>query len=121
MSEPDAVYRRAREVLEPILWNDGFRLAAECHYPESFGSAHADYKRRGLRLQLNWDGKDRHLWIIYARSEGNTHRDEYRGLETEPEPVGTPAIFLREGPTAERRIAALAEKLVAFLDREGAV
>ena len=123
MSEPDIVFRRAREVLEPILSSKGFTLAAEYHYPEVFGSAQADYKRKGLRLQLVWDGKDRWLWMTYAAPEGNRYPrpEEYRSLEPVSASPVTSAIVLREGEIAERRIAALAERLTAFLDRERAV
>jgi hypothetical protein len=119
VSEPDIVYRRARETLDPILSEKGFTLAAECHYPESFGSADAEYKRRSLRMRLIWDGKDRWLWMTYAPQPGNSHprSDAYRSLESGEQQAGTPARFLREGPTAEGRIGQLAAQLVAFLDR----
>jgi hypothetical protein len=123
MSEPDIVYRRAREILEPILAGRGLALAAECHYPESFGSAQADYKRKGLRVQLIWDGKDRWLWMTYAALEGNRYprSDEYQSLEPLNDAAATPSTVLREGEAAERRIASLAERLTVFLDRDRAV
>jgi len=121
--EPDLVYRKARETLEPVLRNHGFELAAECYYPEAFGSAHAEFKRTGLRVRLVWDGKDRWLWMSYAPQEGDAHPKPgtYRSIGSPAEEASTPALVLRDGPTAERRIRQLTDQLVAVLDREAAV
>ena len=123
MTEPDPVYQYARRVLEPFLAERGFTLAAECHYPEAFGSAHADYRRRGLRLQLIWDGKDRWLWMTYAVQRENIHPQlaDFRDLEASQSESLGPIHVIREGPLMEQRVAHLRAKLVAFLDRAPAV
>src|SRR6267378_2742432 len=59
---PEA-FAQARTTLEPKLELLGFRSASEAYYPEAFGSAHAEYSRRGRRVRLVWDGKDRWLWF----------------------------------------------------------
>lgn len=123
MSEPDSVYQQARTTLEPLLEARGFKLAAECHYPEAFGSAHAEYRRRGMRLRLMWDGKDRWLWMTQAPQMNNASplEDTYRDLETADEEPAPSALMLRQGPVADERIRRLVDRAVAFVDRVSAV
>jgi len=59
----DAVVARARELLEPLLEEHGYRLAAEYFAPAAFGSVHSDYGSQTHRLEMAWDGKDRWLWF----------------------------------------------------------
>jgi hypothetical protein len=124
MSEPpDSVYQQARATLEPLLEARGFQLAAECHYPEAFGSAHAEYRRRGMRLRLIWDGKDRWLWMSHAPQANNAmpREDTYRDLEASDAGPAPSALMLRQGPAADGRIRQLIDRAVAFVDRASAV
>src|SRR5918998_3883710 len=106
MSELDPVYRQARASLDPVLEARGFRLAAECHYPDAFGSAHAEYRARGIRLRLIWDGKDRWLWVTHApQIDSAIPRDQsYKDLEASGAGSPPSARVLREGPIADERI-----------------
>lgn len=79
-------YQQARERLEAELGAAGYRLAAETFLPDAFGSADAEYVRRGGRLRLIWDGKDRWLWCQVAAtpdSGGHPAPGEWRDLETQ--------------------------------------
>jgi hypothetical protein len=70
----DPTCERARARLEAVLDEFDFQLAAEYHLREAFGSAEAEYKRRGLRVRLTWDGRDRSLWFEVAPASGpNVH------------------------------------------------
>ena len=117
MRNLDPVFRTALERLEPVLYKHGLSVAAECHYPEAFGSAYVEYTRRNLRLRLMWDGRDRWLWAQYVRPEGNAHApsESYLALETELPVEG--AQRLSEA-LAGRRVEELAQRLDAFLGSE---
>ena len=123
MPEPDSVYQQARATLEPLLEARGFQLAAECYYPDAFGSAHAEYRRRGMRLRLIWDGKDRWLWMTHAPQVENAmpREDTYRDLEASAPGSGLTALTLRQGPVADERIRQLIDRAVAFVDRVSGV
>jgi hypothetical protein len=54
-------FQRAIAVLSPALGELGFELAVEHYDYLSFGSAYAEYRRRGLNLRLLWDGKEQAL------------------------------------------------------------
>ena len=118
----DPTYQRARDRLEAILDAQGFRLASENHLPEAFGSAEAEYKRRGLRVQLTWDGRDRWLWLKVApvQESPNTrsHPSTWRDLETvvNAVPVGA---YLQGDAIVERRIKELERALKAYLSAAG--
>jgi hypothetical protein len=60
-------FERARERLVPVLEAYGFRLA-EVERPAREGeNAYAEYFRRGIRLRLVWEGRERALWVESAR------------------------------------------------------
>jgi hypothetical protein len=121
MRNLDPVFQVALEQLEPIFERFGFKLASECHHPESFGSAHAEYRRRGLRLRLVWDGKDRWLWVQYARSAGDSmpREQDYLGLETAAD-AATNRTHTTPPEMAGARVRELATRLEAFLNAERA-
>jgi hypothetical protein len=113
--ELDPVVSRARDVLEPILDRLGFALASECYSPDAFGSVNTEYRRRGHRLELVWDGKDRWLWFKVAPSGSNgvVSPESWRDLEGELRliPEGQ---FIQPGLSAETRINQLASALQQF-------
>ncbi len=60
-------FERARERLLPVLQACGFRLA-QVERPEHDGeNAYAEFFRRGVRLRLVWEGRERALWVESAR------------------------------------------------------
>ena len=108
----DDVYFAAREAIEAILEAAGFHLASECHYPDSFGSADAEYRGRHQRIRLVWDGKDRFLGLTVARvinSGQHPGPDQWRAIEAKG--ATPPAQFLQAGSGAEKRIAELRDAL----------
>lgn len=117
----DPTYQRARDRLEAILDGQGFRLASESHAADAFGGAEAEYRRRGLRLRLTWDGKDRWLWPRVApapESNGHPAPTAWRDLEREIDAVPAAAL-LREEAVVERRIQELERALRAYLAAAG--
>ena len=119
----DTVFLQARTALEPLLESKGFSIYGESHYPGSFGSAEAEYQRRGLRIRLTWDGKDRWLWLQVAPKDSNrlAKPSEWKDLEVE---LGAPAIavgVLRPGALAARRIQELVAHAREFLNGDPAV
>jgi len=113
----DPVYELARTRLEAILDPQGFRLASEYHMPEAFGSAETEYRRRGLRVRLTWDGKDRWLWLQVApTAEKNVHPlpGMWRDLEAAIDVTPTGA-YLREDAVVEHRIQELEHALRSYL------
>ncbi len=111
------IYLAARGAIESVLDPAGFRLAGECHYPDSFGSAHADYRGRHQRVRLVWHGKDRFIGLSVTRVTNSGQHpapDEWRALE--PANGSAPAQFLNPGPGAERRIAELTDALRSHLE-----
>jgi hypothetical protein len=120
--ELNPVYEQARNRIEAVLAQYGFVLAAESHVPAAFGSAEAEYRRRGLWLRLTWDGKDRWLWIKVAPVPGAAHPlpSAWRDLEAI---VGAPAAgaYLTPGSVAEQRIATLEGALREYLAHAGKI
>src|SRR4051812_44925902 len=98
------IYLAARAAIEAVLDRAGFRLAGESHYPDSFGSAHADYRGRHQRVRLVWYGKDRFLGLSVARlTNPGQHPapDQWHSLE--PVEATAPGQSLQPGPGAEGR------------------
>ena len=54
-------FLQAISELTPPLAQLGFELAVEHYDYLSFGSAYAEYRRRGLSLRLVWDAKEQAL------------------------------------------------------------
>ena len=115
--ELDPVYRTIRDALEPELTAQGFRLASERHDYAAFGSAQTEYYRRGLRLRLTWDGKERWAWVTYAPQPTSAfpRPDTYRDLDAGRS--GLPAIVpsLRTPVEAVARAADLIQGLHTVL------
>jgi hypothetical protein len=63
-------FQRARAGLTPTLEACGFRLLSLEHEEEGNGNAFAEFGRRGLRLRLVWENRERALWVEAARTEG---------------------------------------------------
>ena len=108
----DPVYLQARAALETILAHAGYQLASECHHPDAFGSAEAEYRGRNERLRLTWDGKDRWLGLAAAPSRGSSYHpgpSDWRPLE--PKQTTAPSQFLRLGAVTDQRVAQLEEAL----------
>jgi hypothetical protein len=117
----DPTYEQARTKLEAVLDEFGFQLASEYYLREAFGSAEAEYKRRGLRVQLTWDGKDRWLWFKVAPApETNVHPlpSSWRDLEAAvgAKPTGA---YLRDEAVVERRVQELEQALRTYLAAAG--
>ena len=111
------IYLAARAAIEAVLDPAGFRLAGECHYPDSFGSAHADYRGRHQRVRLVWDGKDRFLGLSVARVTNSGQHpapDHWHSLE--PADAAAPVQSLQPGLGAEGRIAELRDALRSHLE-----
>ena len=112
----DQVYVQARAAVEAALEQAGYALACECHHPDAFGSAEAEYRGPGRRLRLTWDGKDRWLGLASAPVDGPSHHpapSAWRSVE--PTRGSAPSQFLRLGPAADRRIVELEQALRAHL------
>src|SRR4051812_36498387 len=113
----DDIYLAAREAIEAVLDSAGFRLAGESHYPDSFGSADAEYRGRHQRVRLVWDGKDRFLGLSVARVTNSGQHpapDQWHPLE--PVHGAAPSQFLRAGPGADGRIRELTDALRDYLE-----
>jgi hypothetical protein len=101
----DPVFSRARDTIETVLDSLGYQLAAESHYPDAFGSAHAEYRGHHERIRLTWDGKDRFLGLSVARTaSSNQHPGEMDWRPLEPALPSATSQFLRPGPVTEARI-----------------
>jgi hypothetical protein len=118
----DAVVIRARELLEPLLEQHGYRLTAEYFSPAAFGSVHSEYGSQTHRLEMAWDGKDRWLWLKVGRVERDGRRIplQWQDLETalRLKPKGQ---RLEAGLVADDRIQALTVALRTFFDRADAI
>jgi|SRR5687767_444361 len=113
----DPVVRQARDAIEARLEREGFRLQDEHLYHDAaFGSATFEYRHRAKWLRLEWDGKDRHLWLVGAVSKDQhvlPSQDLWHPLE---DPSNNPdAMSLRSGPAADARVAALLDQIELFL------
>jgi hypothetical protein len=60
-------FLRAKEIIEPILFAAGLRLAGVEQGEGRNGHAFAEYRRTGERLRLVWEGEENVLWIEAAR------------------------------------------------------
>lgn len=118
----DPVVARAREVLEPILEQRGYKLSAEYFGLAAFGSVNSEYASRTHRLELAWDGKDRWLWFKVGRVDRDGRRVPLQWQDLEVA-LGLEAKgqCLEVGPVADTRIRALASALMTFFDREAAI
>lgn len=67
-------FRGAKAAFDELLAGFGFDLAVERYDYESFGSAYAEYSRRGLRLRLVWDGKEGGLLVEFAPGRRPDHK-----------------------------------------------
>lgn len=111
----DPVVLQARAVLEPTLERLGFAIASEYYGPEAFGSINTEYRRRGHRVELAWDGKDRWLWLKVAPSGSNgmavpqSWQDLEAALGMIPD-----GRFLQPGPSAAARVKQLEAALKQF-------
>jgi hypothetical protein len=115
--EINDIYLAGRVAIEAVLDSAGFRLASECHYPDSFGSAHAEYRGHHQRVRLVWDGKDRFLGLSVARvTNGSQHPAPDHWQSLEPVDAAAPVQFLNPGPGAQKRIAELSEALRSHLE-----
>jgi hypothetical protein len=62
MAEVDKeFFQRAITRLRPTLATLGFELVVEHYDYLTFGSAYAEFRRKGLNLRLLWDGKEQAL------------------------------------------------------------
>jgi hypothetical protein len=118
----DPVVARAREVLEPLLDQLGFTLASELHNPGAFGSVNTEYRRRGHRIELTWDGKDRWLWLKVAPTGANgvVRPGAWQDLEAALGDVPSVQV-LRPGPVTEARLERLAAAVRRFFRLDAAI
>ena len=81
----DPVFLAIRDTFEPELDRLGFRIALESHQYDAFGSESLEYARRGARLRLQWDGKDRWAWVTVARQPSAAFPDPatYRDIDAD--------------------------------------
>ena len=115
---PDARFVAIRDRIEHVLPQYGFSLAFEAYHPEAFGSAVTEYRGRGQRLRLVWDGKDGLACLTVAEQRTNAfpQPDAYRDLEARAEGTGNPATAITSVALAESRAEVLCERLVACLE-----
>jgi hypothetical protein len=111
------VFRTIRDALEVELAANGFRLASETLHYELFGSGSAEYTRRGMRVQLTYDGKDRWAWVTYAAQPTGAfpHPTTYRDLDADQPDTPTYAPSLGTTEQAAERAAQLIARLRAVL------
>jgi len=114
--ELNPVFRQAREAIEEVLDGARFRLASECHHPDAFGSARAEYRGRHERVRLTWDGKDGWLGLKVARPADSNQHPGSGGWRSLSAATAAPQQFLRPGPSAGARIAELRGALVRHLE-----
>ena len=110
--ELDPIFVQARTIIEEVLDAEHYRLASERHYPEAFGSSDAEYRGDHERIRLTWDGKDRWVGLAVARVTVPNQQpapEDWGPLE--PMHSSAPNQFLRQGPGADARIAALCDAL----------
>jgi hypothetical protein len=107
------VFQTIRDALETELMTHGFRLASETIHYDAFGSGSAEYSRRGMRVQLTYDGKDRWAWVTYAPQPTTAFSDPttYRDLDAGQPGMPTYAPSLSSTSQAAQR----AEQLIARL------
>ena len=106
----DPVFLAIRDVVERDLDRLGFHLASEKLLCDAFGSVTLEYHRRGTRLKLNWDGKDRWAWISIAPQPTNAypHPESYRDVDA---PFVAPNTMSRFLTTTEQGLARAREQL----------
>lgn len=120
----DPVVVQARDAIETRLEREGFKLQYEHLYHDAaFGSATFEYRHRARWLRLQWDGKDRYLWLIGAVSR-DQHTfpapDAWHPLDTGAERFAD-VNGLQPGPKADTRIAQLLDQVELFLASAAAV
>jgi hypothetical protein len=115
------VFQAIRDALESELVTHGFRLASETIHYDAFGSGSAEYTRRGMRVQLTYDGKDQWAWVTYAvqPTAAFPHPTTYRDLDAGQLDAPTYAPSLRSPDEAAERAAQLIARLRAVLGRSG--
>lgn len=113
----DPILRALLEILEPELLALGFGLEAEAYHHAAFGSANLEYARRGARLQLTWDGKDRWAWMNLAQQPTSAfpRPDTYGNLDAGHELPGAFAPRLSTVEQARRRGLELIDRLKGAL------
>lgn len=111
------VFQSIRDAVETELAAHGFRLASETVHYEAFGSGSAEYTRRGMRVQLTYDGRDRWAWITYAAQPTGAfpHPTTYRDLDAGQPDAPTYAPILSTPEQAEARAAQLIARLRGML------
>ena len=114
----DPVYLAVREELEPALERLGYRLDEESHQFGAFGSAQAEYDRRGSRLRLHWDGKDRWAWVTVAPQPANAfpEPDTYRDIDQPFADSESPSPHLNTVEQGRDRAAELIARLSTTLN-----
>jgi hypothetical protein len=111
------VFQTIRDAVEAELAAHAFRLASETIHYATFGSASAEYTRRGMRVQLTYDGRDRWAWITYAAQPTGAfaHVTTYRDLDADQPDMPTYATSLSSPEQAAARAAQLIGRLRAVL------
>ncbi len=107
------VFQSIRDALEAELLTHGFHLASETIHYDAFGSGSAEYARRGMRVELTYDGKDRWAWVTYAAQPTPAFLDPmtYRDLDAGQPGSPTYAPSLRSPRQAAERAAQLISRL----------
>ena len=111
------VFQTIRDALETELTTHGFRLASETIHYDAFGSGSAEYARRGMRVQLTYDGKDRWAWVSYAAqpTDAIPHPATYSDLDAGQPSTPLYAPSLSSPFQAAERAAQLIARLRAVL------
>lgn len=58
MSEPPAIFTRAKAALAPLVSTSGLVEVRSEYHEATFGSAYAEYVGAGRTLRLVWDGRE---------------------------------------------------------------
>ena len=121
--EIDPVLLQARDTIEPLIEKYGFRLTTESIYYSAFGSAQIEYRHRSHWLRLNWDGKDRYLWLSGAISpDQHSHPGSTRwgplDVPTNPPRTSQP---LSPGAELDARISEMLTQIELFRASTAAV
>jgi hypothetical protein len=106
-------FLEAKETIEPVLRAAGLRFVSIDRERGGSGHAIAEYRRRGERLRLVWEGSERVLWIEAARERDAQIISRWTDIEWIL--AGTRLPLSRE--TGEERIGQLVMALVEYLQR----